>query len=347
MYTQFVYVRDHQSEKISALQAKVIQAETRNAAIVAQLAKTKSRSSQFESLKAQNEKLSAGRAQKLTENEQLAAQITALQTKQNRLVEIQKDTDAQIADLSAQRDQQAKSHQETRQQVESLEVENEKLRGDNKQRYELDEQLSHSQQKVSELAAQNAELRASLSKSKQHHAALIIELENQLSGTHKKLVEQQENESAINRELGMVKLTLLENQGKLKELKQQFGELVTQKAELRKQLVHITNELQEQTHLYHENKKWVISLKKQKEQLTVDLESKSRGADLGQKMLSKSHVDLDFLRKSYSEKVHSEEKLVELVKELKVKLTLASQFYFQLQNEHPELLTSLDNVESK
>ncbi|CAA0327717.1 hypothetical protein ALT785_390014 [Alteromonas infernus] len=57
-------------------------------------------------------------------------------------------------------------------------------------------------------------------------------------------------------------------------------------------------------------------------------------------MLAKTQVDLDDLRNKYSEKVESEKELVELVKELREKLTLASKYYFKLQQEHPELLSA-------
>ncbi|MDB4279327.1 hypothetical protein N9865_00635, partial [Paraglaciecola sp.] len=48
MYTQFVYVRDHQREKVSALQAKVTEAETRNVENSKKLTESEASASQFE-----------------------------------------------------------------------------------------------------------------------------------------------------------------------------------------------------------------------------------------------------------------------------------------------------------
>jgi hypothetical protein len=75
---------------------------------------------QAESLKAQNEELSADRAQKLKDNEQTAVQVNALQNKQNELVDGHKNKDAQIAQLNVQRDQQKQEHQEVKQKFNEL-----------------------------------------------------------------------------------------------------------------------------------------------------------------------------------------------------------------------------------
>ncbi|MFV8421774.1 hypothetical protein [Vibrio parahaemolyticus] len=73
----------------------------------------------------------------------------------------------------------------------------------------------------------------------------------------------------------------------------------------------------------------------------------TRSARLNQKMLAKSQVDLDDLREKYAAKLQSETELVELIKELREKLTIASQYYYQLQQEHPELLTYSDSVKGE
>jgi chromosome segregation ATPase len=57
---------------------------------------------QAELFKSQNEKLSADSAQKLIDNEQLSAQVTALQTKQNELAESQKNKVTQIEKANAE-----------------------------------------------------------------------------------------------------------------------------------------------------------------------------------------------------------------------------------------------------
>ncbi len=64
-------------------------------------------------------------------------------------------------------------------------------------------------------------------------------------------------------------------------------------------------------------------------------------------MLVKSQVDLDDLREKYAAKLQSETELVELIKELREKLTIASQYYYQLQQEHPELLTYSSSIKDE
>ena len=61
-------------------------------------------------------------------------------------------------------------------------------------------------------------------------------------------------------------------------------------------------------------------------------------------MTAKATLDSEHLRESYSQRVESERMLVELVKELREKLTLASRYYSQLQKEHPELLLSSEKI---
>jgi hypothetical protein len=111
MYTQFVYARDHQGEKINALQAKVTATESRNAEVAKQLAETESRSSQFESS-----------ATELNTN------YSKLKAQCEELTETQKNKDTQIAELTAQRDQQTQEHQANEQRVESLNKQCEELK---------------------------------------------------------------------------------------------------------------------------------------------------------------------------------------------------------------------------
>ncbi len=115
--------------------------------------------------------------------------------------------------------------------------------------------------------------------------------------------------------------------------------LLSQVSQLKQALESSTKEKAMEAHGHQENKK-------RAEQLTVDLKESSRSVALGQKMLAKSQVDLDHLRDSYAEKVASERELVELVNELREKLTLASQYYLDLQKEHPEILLPIENTQS-
>jgi hypothetical protein len=156
---------------------------------------------QAESLKAQNEKLSADRAQKLKDDEKIAVQVTALQNKQNELVDGHKNKDAQIAKLAAQFDQQAKGNQETKQQAESLKAQNEKLSADRAQKLTDNEKIA-----VQVTALQNKQ--------------------NELVNGDK------------NKDAQIAQLTVQRDQHKQEhqEVKQKFNELVSQKVELENKL---------------------------------------------------------------------------------------------------------------
>jgi len=121
----------------------------------------------------------------------------------------------------------------------------------------------------------------------------------------------------------------------LREMLQERDEVAD---ELRKERDELTAEVQRQTKWNEENKNWAAALKEQVGKLERDRETQLQSALLAQKMLSKTQGDLEHLRDRYEEKVVSERELVELIGELKQKLTLASNYYFRLQEEHPELL---------
>ncbi|HCG5284339.1 FkbM family methyltransferase [Vibrio parahaemolyticus] len=68
-----------------------------------------------------------------------------------------------------------------------------------------------------------------------------------------------------------------------------------------------------------------------------------RSARINQKLLAKSQMDLDNLREKYSSTKESELELVDLISELRKKLSSASKYYHRLQDEHPELLDHIRN----
>ena len=160
--------------------------------------------------------------------------------------------------------------------------------------------------------------------------------------TNNKLVEQQENENTIKQELATVNKSLLENHGQFEELKQQLGEVTTQKAGFEQQLNNTTRELTEQTHWHHENKKWAEGLQKQlhdKSNSFEQLQSQfNDSSSLSSKMMLKAQLDLDSLRRKYQHKVDSERQLLALVKQLREKLEMAANYYFRLQKDYPELV---------
>jgi hypothetical protein len=134
------------------------------------------------------------------------------------------------------------------------------------------------------------------------------------------------------------KIVDLEQQNKLIEVKQ--SDTVKEVEQLQQANLELTNKCSEK----QKSDKWAKSLNSQVLLLNEELKERNRSANLGQKMLVKAHTDLDHLRESYSVKLTSEMALVDLVKELREKLTLASKYYYQLQQEHPELLSSADPV---
>jgi FkbM family methyltransferase len=303
MYTQFVYARDHQGEKINALQAKVTAAESRNAEVAKQLAETESRSSQFESsatelntsysklkaqceeltanaetleikgtelatqntqldtallqAKAQGEKFSADSAQKLTENEQLAAQVAALQTKQNELAETQKNKDAKIAELSAQRDQQAKGHQETRQQAESLKAQNDKLSAASAQQQTEKEQLAA---QVGNLQVKHNELAESQKNKDANIAELTAQRDQQAKGQQE--TKQQAESLKVENERLVAQVSTLQTKQ---------NELIEGHKNKDAKIAELTAQRDQQAKGQQETKQQAESLKVENERLVVQV----------------------------------------------------------------------------
>jgi DNA repair exonuclease SbcCD ATPase subunit len=383
MYTQFVYVRDHQGEKINALQARVTAAESRNSEVAKQLAETESRSSQFESsatelntnysilkaeyeeltanvsaleikgtelatqntqlntaltqTKAQGEKLSADKAQKLIEIEHLAAQVTVLHAKHNELAETQKNKDTQIAELTAQRDQQAKGHQETKQQAESLKSQNEKLIADKAQKTTDSEQLVA---QVSTLQTKQNELTES-QKNKDTQIAELNAQRDQQAKAHQEAKQQAESLKAQNETLCAHKAQkLTENErlvAQVSTLQTKQNELVEGHKNKDAQIVAVTEQRDKEAHWHQKNKSWAESLNKQCEELKVYSAERQKSADLALKLQTKAQVDLENLREKYQHKHINEQKLVALISELRTKLQQAADYYYELQEKHPEL----------
>ncbi|MDA8815540.1 hypothetical protein N9N48_07745 [Luminiphilus sp.] len=113
--------------------------------------------------------------------------------------------------------------------------------------------------------------------------------------------------------------------------------------ELRTERDELAAEVERQTKWHAENKTWAISLNEQVVKLDADREAQLQSTLLAQKMLSRTQGDLEHLRDQYKAKVASEEQLIQLIGELKQKLTVASNYYFRLQEEHPELLNVSDH----
>jgi chromosome segregation ATPase len=80
-------------------------------------------------------------------------------------------------------------------------------------------------------------------------------------------------------------------------------------------------------------------------ELSVEAKDNRKTLALNSKLLVKSNVDLESMRSKYVEKSESEKLLKGLIVELQQKLEIASQYFIQLESEHPELLDAPFKIE--
>jgi len=245
-------------------------------------------------------------AKYLTAKEELATQVSALQNKQNELVDDQKDKDTQIAKLTAQLGQQAKGHQETRQQAESLKAQNEKLSADSAQKL-ID---------IEQLAAQVMALQA-----KHNVLAETLKVEND------RLSADSAEKQTANQQIA----------AQVTALQAKQNELVEGHKNKDAQIIAVTEQRDKEAHSHQKNKNWAESLNKQCAELKVYSVARQKSADLALKLQTKAQIDLDDLREKYQHKHINEQKLVSLISELRTKLQQAAEYYYELQAKHPEL----------
>jgi len=200
-----------------------------------------------------------------------------------------------------------------------IKVLNKKNSKQNERIAQLESELSNLQLKNDSIITALAEQNQKSTEQQQAQSNRITELEDQLKASNEVKASEASKASTIVEKNKTQTAHIVELESKEKELIKQRDE---------------------QAHWHQENKKWAESSIEKIGKLELELAEKSRAVILGQKMTSKAILDLDNLRESYSKKVDSEILLVELVKELRDKLTLASRYYNQLQKEHPELLLS-------
>lgn len=161
----------------------------------------------------------------------------------------------------------------------------------------------------------------------------VTKLSNEITSI-KEQVQAQSEESLLEHQ--KLKCTIESLESEIVELK-----FLNEKAAT--DLAGCTKERDAEQKWHKEHKSWAESLNSQQAQLKAELAEKNSSISLIQKMHAKAQIDLDNLREKYSEKLSSERELVELVKELREKLTIASKYYFKLQQAHPELLSSDTN----
>jgi hypothetical protein len=174
-----------------------------------------------------------------------------------------------------------------------------------------------------------------------------VETERAQAVEQRNQLQAQRDKAEVEKDLVQSQLEQLQkdSQAKSEDLTSHISQLQSKVSELEADVTEITLQ-RDNEHKWHlDHKSWAESLTKQLETQEQELFEVSRSSNLGQKILAKSQLDIEHLRNSYAEKVQSEQELIELVKELKQKLTLASKYYFQLQQEHPELLNSIEHIE--
>jgi FkbM family methyltransferase len=108
---------------------------------------------------------------------------------------------------------------------------------------------------------------------------------------------------------------------------------------LQENLQRMTEERDEQAHWNKKHKEWAETLQEQMATLKSSYTEGERSQNLALKLQAKAQVDLDHLRQQYQQKLHNEQKLIELIKELQLKLKAADSYYHQLQIQHPEFNT--------
>ena len=106
-------------------------------------------------------------------------------------------------------------------------------------------------------------------------------------------------------------------------------------------LLRVTKERDDQALWNQKHKDWAESLKRDIETLKKEYAEGERAQSLALKLQAKAQVDLDNLRTQYQQKLKQEKNLIELIRELQLKLQAAANYYHQLQLQHPELSAEL------
>jgi hypothetical protein len=114
--------------------------------------------------------------------------------------------------------------------------------------------------------------------------------------------------------------------------------LETQLSKTIADLSRTTKERDDQAHWNQKHKDWAESLKREIETLKKEYAEGERAQSLALKLQAKAQGDLDNLRTQYQQKIDNEHKLIELIKELQIKLQAAANYYHQLQAQHPEFI---------
>ncbi|GMQ47890.1 hypothetical protein [Vibrio sp. 10N] len=209
------------------------------------------------------------------------------------------------------------------------------------ERNNLASSISNLESRTSELTTENTELTESkrvveesnkgLEAERNNLASRISHLESRISELTTENTELTESKKGLEAERNNLASSISHLESSISNLESRTSELTTENTELTESKKGLEAERKNLASRISSLESTISNLESENQELT-------RSARLNQKMLAKSQIDLDDLRNKYAEKKSSESDLIELIKELREKLTIASKYYYQLQQEHPELL---------
>jgi DNA repair exonuclease SbcCD ATPase subunit len=340
IFTTYFYAKDRERLKTEALIKNYSELKQAHKALEVELTRERARIAQQQAEQRQGlnkiqEAVNLLRSEKenlISLNEQLVEKLTSYETRNNELEKDAEDlhsTNQQLTNLMTELEAERHKNERLEQQRSQLENEHSEvlktLERERRESKELKDDANRFAQQVKILKDEVGQLEQRLNQTESKHAEALRQLDNEKS-RHDELKGGTDN---------LVK--------QVEALKQESYEYVRQKEKIETELTKIVKERDNSKAELKDKLDAIDSLNKQLEVFRQQLAEKDRTISLGQKMLAKSQIDLDHLRESYKEKSESEKELVELVVELKEKLTLASKYYFQLQKEHPELIESLQD----
>jgi chromosome segregation ATPase len=172
-------------------------------------------------------------------------------------------------------------------------------------------------------------------------------LESDLDSSHKSFAASNSQIEALNQEKATLESDLDSSHDSFAASNSQIEALNQEKATLESDLDSShksfaasssqVEALRQEKATLQKNKSWAESLNKQCEELKVYSAERQQSADLALKLQTKAQVDLENLREKYQHKHINEQKLVALISELRAKLKQAAEYYYELQEKHPEL----------
>ncbi|WP_285164737.1 coiled-coil domain-containing protein [Shewanella goraebulensis] len=270
-----------------------------------------------------------------TKHEALQVELDQFTATNNQLLKSSKTASAQ---LQEQLSEQANKLKQAKTQYEALVVEHTELKQSNNQL------LESSKTATTQLQAQVSEQANKLKQAKTQYEALVVE-HTELKQSNSQLLDYSEAEKA-QLESKLTELETLEGnlRSEIANLTTANQQLTNQFNDAQQQCSELSTKLDEQTHWHHENKKWAEALVVQVEDGKRQLQERQRSADLGLKLQAKAQIDLDDLRQKYQQKHHNEQQLVDLVRELRIKLQQAANYYQQLQLQSSEFADEVVDV---